>query len=565
MQKHLGKNKKALSSLSLIILLLIAAIIGGIISYLWVTGYYVSLKEKIPEQDTIAITKLSFNPQNATAFNATVLNPSYSPNPIINVIGIAITGGAEATLHYVATTPSLPFSLSRGTNQTFTCISNWAQYVNQTVIVSAFVQNGSGSTSATKLPYTALNVTQVDFNSTRGVSNFTITLRNNPLSVTYLNITEISLSFTPPINFTSLLQPSLPFTLFPNSSRTFTCNYNWLNESRIGGSYTLNVKTKQGYVATFPAQIPKLALTIQQISFNAADTTHFNITVKNQVSTNTYLNVTRVQILLNNGTKINATTPLSPSTNGVLGNQTATFKCAWNWTNYRNKGVIATVYTLQGINATYPQFVYTPPAGVLRIIDVPVFPDTQHVLVTVQNSPYSIQPASVTKIEVQLENVTVTISDVYPSLPRLVGIGNTMMFSIPWDWTNYLGKTVTIIISTSEEYSTFKAVTIPSSTSGYQVYLSIASAPVFNQTSNFYVNVTNNASSVASANVTRITVLLENGTEINATLTTQMVSINSTATFTCGWDWSTYRNKSLVIRVYTNNGLKAINYVPKTP
>jgi len=566
MHNHFPRNRKALSSLTIILLLLIFAIIGGLISYIWVTGYYISLKQKIPKEDIAVITNLSFNPQNATAFNATVLNPSYSPYPIINVTGIAITGENEypPTLNYVATTPLLPFSLSRGTNQTFTCTNNWAQYVNQTVIVSAFVQNGSGSTSATKLPYTALNITEVDFNPTLGVNNFTVTLQNRPFSATYLNITGISLSFTPPINFQNLTQPKLPFTIFSNSSQTFTCHYNWLAESSAGGSYELNVTTKQGYVASYLASIPKLVSTVQSMSFNPAHTTYFNVTVANHVSTNTYLNVTRIRILLDNGTAMNVTTPLSPSTNGVLGNHTTTFKCAWDWTNYRNRNVIATVYMLQGINATGQQL--TPPAGLLTITGA-VFPDTQHVLVTVQNSPYSKIPANFTRMQVQLENGAVyNISGVYPSLPRLVGIGNTTMFNAAWNWTNYPNEPIDIIIYTKEGYSTFWASTTPSNISNYKVFLSIKSA-TFNKTdtTQFFVNVTNSISSAESANVTRIAVLLENGTETNATMTSQTIPNNGgTIPFTCGWDWSTYHDKSIVVLVYTNNELRTI-YVTETP
>jgi hypothetical protein len=140
------------------------------------------------------------------------------------------------------------------------------------------------------------------------------------------------------------------------------------------------------------------------------------------------------------------------------------------------------------------------------------------------------------------------------------------MFSCPWNWADYLNQSVDIIFYTSEGYSTTPfAVTTPANASNYQVYLSISSV-TFNSTdtAQFFVNVTNSASSVESANVTRITVLVENGTEINAILTSQMVPINSTTLFTCGWDWSTYGNKSVIICVYTGQGLKAI-YAIKTP
>jgi hypothetical protein len=565
MHNGFRRNRKALSSLTIILLLLIFAIIGGLISYLWVTGYYISLKQKIPGEDVAVITNLNFNPQNFTAFNATVLNPSYSPYPIINVTRVAITGETEDTLHYVATTPSLPFSLSRGTDQTFTCLSNWEQYVNQTVTVSAFVQSGSGSTSATKLPYTALNVTDVDFNSTLGVSNFTISIRNNQLSASYLNITGISLSFTPPINFTTRMQPSLPFALTPNSSQTFSCNYNWLNESRIGGSYALSVETRQGYVATYPVQIPKLASTVQA-RFNAANTTHFNVSVTNQVSTNTYLNVTRIRVLLDNGTAMNVTTTplLSPSANGVLGNQTTTFNCTWNWTNYRNRDVIVTAYMLQGINATGQGL--TPPAGLLTITNA-TFPDTQHVVVTVQNSPYSTIPANVTRIQILENGKVFNVSGVLPSLPQLVGINNITMFNAPWNWTNYLNVPINITVYTSEGYSTSYATTTPSNISNYQVYLSILSAPTFNASlPGFNVTIYNGQQSSGNATITRIEVFLVNGTTNNATCTSLPYTLiaGGKETFTCQWSWTHNSNKSIVILVYTTEGLKAI-YVTTTP
>jgi hypothetical protein len=567
MHNYFRRNRKALSSLAIILLLLIFAIIGGLISYLWVTGYYLSLKQKIPGEDIAVITNLSFNPRDAAVFNATVLNPSYSPYRTINVTKIAITGESENTLHYVATTPSLPFSLSRGTNQTFSCTSNWAQYVNQTVTVSAFVQSGSGSTSSTKLPYTAFNVTSVDFNSTLGVNNFTITLRNSPQSATFVNVTNIILpEFTPPINFTALLQPSLPITLFPNQSETLSCKYNWLTESEIGGSFGwLNVTTLQGYNANYLVQVPKLAASIQPIIFSPADPTHFNMTVENQVSTNTYLNVTRIRLLVN-GTAMNVTTTpaLSPSTNGVPRNQNVTFLCNWNWTDYRSTNVIATVYMLQGFNVSTQ---FTPPAEKLSITNA-VFSDAQHILVTVQNSQYSTKPANVTMIQIQFPKPYNT-SNVYPSLPLLVGIGNTTMFSVPWNWTSYTNTPIDILvyyyIHTNESYATY-ALTTPSSISNYQVYLSIPSATFNASLPGFNVTIHNDQQSSGNATITRIKVFLANGTTNNATCTSLPYTLiaGGNETFTCQWSWTNYSNKSIVILVYTDEGLKTI-YITTTP
>jgi hypothetical protein len=566
MQKYLGKNKKALSSLSLIILLLIAAIIGGIISYLWVTGYYVSLKEKIPEQDTVAITNLSFNPQNATAFNVTLLNPSYSPSDKVEVSAIGYEGENETTMHFVqASTPDLtlaPFDLARGASQIFTCLGNLAAYVNQTLVVSAFVLNGSGSTNFIKIPYTQLLIPKIDFNSTTGVENFTITLQNAPLSAANLTVTTIGIDYLTQgaINTTvHPITPTLPQTLTPNQTVTLTIQ-DWSDYATLGGSHQISVFTQEGYTASTYTQVPSLAFSVEQINFNQTDTNHFAVTVRNNVTTNTPLNVTRIEVSMN-GTVTDVTPPLNSSTNGVLGNSTATFTASWNWTYHRDIGVVVTVYMLQGINASRPQI--TPALSMLNI----TFPDSHHIFVTVKNSEYSARLANITRMTVTLENGTEEQIQITqpPASPYLVGIGNTTMFSAYWDWHTYLNKTVNVNIYSDEGLIISAATRTPASSANYTIYLTVPSAPVFNAASitRFTVTVQNNQTSSENATITRITVLLVNGTEIDSTFTQQTLTPNSTANFTCTWNWQTYQNQSIVVRVYTDEGLKAI-YVTKT-
>jgi hypothetical protein len=565
MKKQLGKNKKALSSLALILLLLIAAVIGGLISYLWVMGYYISLNEKLPEGNSATITNLNFNPQNASAFNVTILNPSFSPDSEIQVKQIGLsenTSGAEGTINFVqVSSPTLPFYISRGTSQTFTCKKDWTQYVNKTVHVSVLVSNGSGSTTPIKIPYTELSIDGVNFNASIGISKFTMTLQNKPSSATYVNVTEITLG-SETINST-LIQPAGLPSLAPNTTKILTINMNWSTYA-TNSLYQVQVKTRQGYSALFDARPPQMTLPVQAINFSASDTTHFSVTVKNQVTQNAFLNVTKIEVLLENNSVRNVTPTLNSSTNGVPVNSTKTFTCNWDWTNYRNKNIIVTVYTLQGIKSYGQQ--QTPLTVLLSVTEDPVFSDSQHFLLTVNNSKYSTKPANITSIQVQLENGTkTTISTINPSLPHSLGIGDTTMFSCSWNWANYLNKSVNILLNESDVYAAFRSTKIPASTSNYQVYLSVPWANFTTaDTTHFSLNVTNSASSDRNANVTRITVLLENGTEIDATFTPQVVPINSMITFTCGWDWTTYRDKSITIRVYTNEGLRAF-YLVKTP
>jgi hypothetical protein len=334
-----------------------------------------------------------------------------------------------------------------------------------------------------------------------------------------------------------------------------------LIESRAGGSYTLDVVTYQGYRFAFPVSIPKLAFSVQEVNFDPGDTTYFNVTVKNEVST--YLNVSKIEARLGNNI-FDVTPSLSASTNGVLGNSIVTFRCSWNWAAYRNQNTTVTVYMRQGIQ-TFGEQTTLPKSVSLGISEV-VFPDTQHFLIAVNSSRYSINTANITMIQVELDNGTQTTITTNPSLPYLLSIGNTTMFTCIWDWSSYLNRSVNILIYMDQGvFATFRAVKTPANALNYHVYLSLPWANfTVADTANFSANVTNNASSDRSANITRITVLLQDGTEIDATITSQIVAINSTTTFTCGWDWTTYRNKNVVIRVYTNEGLRAI-YVTRTP
>jgi hypothetical protein len=150
--------------------------------------------------------------------------------------------------------------------------------------------------------------------------------------------------------------------------------------------------------------------------------------------------------------------------------------------------------------------------------------------------------------------------------PYLIGIGNVTLFNCYWNWQNFLNKTVTVNIYTTDGLVTSYTTRTP--LANYTVYLAIPSAPVFSisNTTGFNVTVQNSQapSGNATITITRITVLLANGTEREASFTSQPLTPNSTVTFTCTWKWATYGNENIVICVYTNEGLEAI-YVMKTP
>jgi len=347
---RLIRNARALSRLSLALLLLLAMIIGALLSYLWVIGYYESLHIQVPEVTTITITNATFVPQDATFFNVTLLNPSFSPSEA-TITKIAVST-EDGVLHGVRETyPSLPYRLARSASETFRCFWNWGNHTGQTVQIIVFVDDGSGATFPRVTPLVDLRIA-VNFDPAISVKHFNMTLQNSVSSATYVNVTNVVMDgkTVPPENMTV----SLPYTLQANESVSLTCMWDWTEYQ--GKDVTIAAHTLQGYVAyRTQAAPPPVNLTITEVLFNIADTRHFKATVQNSELSPTYVNVTGITITMENETT-QEVVEVSPPLNYTLHpNASVTFMCAWDWTYYRNKNVTVTIQTLQGYVASLTQ------------------------------------------------------------------------------------------------------------------------------------------------------------------------------------------------------------------
>jgi len=148
---RLIQNAIGISKLILILLLLISAIVGGVLSYMWTEGYYQSIGFRILETATVTITNVAFDSQDPTFFNVTLLNPAISSSSV-SVTRI-MTSTGDGVLHDVtAVTPTLPVKLSISESKTFKCIWNWTGYTGQDIKVHVFVADGTGSNLETTVP-----------------------------------------------------------------------------------------------------------------------------------------------------------------------------------------------------------------------------------------------------------------------------------------------------------------------------------------------------------------------------------------------------------------------------
>ena len=111
---HISKEIKAISTLLAILLMLISAIFGALLAYMWTMApFYFE-----PKTVDLVVTNLNFPADHGTYFDLTVMNPSHSISGT-NITGIYIESQGLNKTSITNSDPGLPLFLDRGTDQTF--------------------------------------------------------------------------------------------------------------------------------------------------------------------------------------------------------------------------------------------------------------------------------------------------------------------------------------------------------------------------------------------------------------------------------------------------------------
>jgi len=558
---RLTRNIKAISKLLLILLLLIALIIGAVLSYLGVIGYYLTLDRVNPEDITVNITDYAFDNQNTSYFNVTIQCPtSYKSREPANLTRITVSTEDNILHNVTGTEPPLSYKFQKkGESQTFKCLWNWANYTGETIKIIAFVAEGSGPTFEAKAPLVDLGITEILFDSAISITHFNMTVGNSPSSVTYVNITGVSIDREPipPEN----LSISLPHVLNPDESVSLKCMWNWVDYQNK--SVTVAVYTIQGYMAYYSETTPPpVTLEISEVVFDITDTNpYFNITVQNSEFSPTYVNVTKISVTVENGFSLNVTeiTPSLPY--GLSSNESQVFTCFCNWTGYRNKNFTIGVHTLQGFTKYHPKVTPAPVMLEVTAIQFSLI-NTTRLNVTVANSRISFENANITHITVTLKNgIPVNLTEITPSLPYLLHVNESKTFTCTWNWIAYGGMNATFTAYTLEGYSANATKLVPEP-------VIVITDVVFNPAdpTHFNVTVKNPPLSPINATVTNITVTVdgipENITETNPLLPWEFSYTE--VTFTCSWNWTNHLGKNVTVTVLTLPGY-ATSYTQNIP
>jgi len=342
---------KGVSKLILFLLLLISFIVGALLSYIWTMGYYAPQEFHLPTQANIVIDSVQFSPYDSTSFNLTVINPPYSFDVKLAQIKIETEDG---TLHEASWVGMHPLSLARDTSKIITVLWDWGNYTGQTLNVIMFLSDGSGATLKAIAPLSAMKftVTSVNFAPSVSVNHFNITI-SNAGSLTFVDITKILVNGAEVSTVPTLTPPYRLSNASDAPPVSFMVMLNWT--ALQGMPVTIEVQTLQGYTAYKSVTAPAVFLAVTNVVFNKADTSHFNVTVYNDVSSSAKVDITQITVqVLEESVTITEVSPALPQE--LQPGSSVLLTCSWNWSSYQGQSAIATVtvQTMQGF-VTYGQ------------------------------------------------------------------------------------------------------------------------------------------------------------------------------------------------------------------
>lgn len=556
-------STKAVSTFIMILLMIIAAIVGGIISYMFTIPQYTD----IPQGTTLAITGVYFDIQNAASFKVGVLNPSYSSSNA-TIASIAVSVGGESTLYNITETePSIENGtvLQKGQSINITCSKvrengtdiSWGrfagEYAGRSIVVSVFSSDSPAANKELTLPFVKLYVSSTSFNPRVSFKNFSITLAMDGSSEINLTASEI---LVPGIDDALMKAPGLPFKITKDGVR-FDFSGTWQGLKKT----VLLISTSEGYSFAQELELQQAYPRIQNATFNEDYTDHFNVTIFNFAETDTYVNITRITCTPENGTAVvNNYTSV-----GLVTNQSLVLKFDWDWKETRGKKISVVAYLLQDVE-TETFTTTTPSPIIIKVLnenEVFNLQDRTHFNITLQNHQSSLNAVNITRIMVKETGEEINGTLAIPQIPYgLIEPDQSASFNCTIsDWKDWAGKNFTLIVyamenQTSANYTSQFLFVLPSA----ELNITEVTNTEFGVAR--YLNITVESSSFSLWNLTlsKVTIRLQNQTVLTEDMAPENQTIikpSETAVILWLFDWGKYPNTDIVVTVFTNEGVEA--------
>ncbi len=542
---HPRKSNMAISNLFMVLLILASLIVGALLSYMWVMGSFWNMPQNVT---TLAVEDVVFPSGDFTYFNVTVINPSNSVADLSLTAFKVVDEAANQTYDVPATNPAVPFNMTIGTRQTFTCTMNWGDLAGESVRIEPV----AGNTSILSREYTPPEAKLVisSFDASENIQHFNFTVQSYLLSTMNLTISEITVGGEP---VTARTTPGLPFILSKGQSQAFQVERNW--GTLTGQNVTIVVKTAEGLEQTYVTPtILGAYVYVDEANFDYTNSTYFNATVRSAPESTAETTLSVLNLTLSNGTTI------TPMTNPLLSalpiklppNSSLLIKCFWDWTAFRNQSFTVQVFTKEGFSVQNKTT--TTPHAILWNVGNMGFDvgDLQHFNVNVTNMLASVQAIDITGVDFNQTSTTIT--------PIVIAPGSQNIVQCAYNWTDFIGSSINITV-----HATYDAGEISISQTTKLPYFGIANASFSNfTTGNPYLNITvyNSQYSKTNATIVQISVNTGNttfvldGTITSPKIGTQgyMITPAGEVTFTCPWDWSPYQGQDVTVFVTASDG-----------
>ena len=531
---HVSKEIKAISTLLAILLMLISAIFGALLAYMWTMApFYFE-----PKTVDLVVTNLNFPVDHGTYFDLTVMNPSHSISGT-NITDIYIESQGLNKTSITTSVPELPIFLDRGTEQTFNCSLDWGALAGQIITVHVLAETSATTSLSAQTPAVNMAVDAV-FDASESIQYFntSVTL-SSPINLT---MSQVLFDYNPVENL------SIPKsqTLQANTTVTFTCYTNWQGHVKP----IVQITTREGFEGEVRKDVGStIILTATKIDFDQTNTSQVNVTLFNSPDSATYVNITSITFKHDNVTDtFNDTllTPILPLT--IDKNQTVTITCPWNWTDesYRDMDVVVTAYTKQGFTST-PETARTPAKYAANVSDVHFdLNDLGSFSVNLTNRAYSLLTANLTLVEID-QNATVII-------PGLIAPGTNATFTCTFNWSSLTGQNVNIrahLMYGSTEIQVTYSLKLP--------YLEITNATFINvppETPN--INITVRNTEFSKFNATIVQVLIRNETTSLLVIESSGYQVNagSEIVLAYSWNWIPYTGNNITVVMTTIDGFQ---------
>lgn len=184
--------------------------------------------------------------------------------------------------------------------------------------------------------------------------------------------------------------------------------------------------------------------------------------------------------------------------------------------------------------------------------------DTTFFDVVILNPSYSPSSASIDQIVVVTENNVLHNVAVTPNLPSSLNVGNSETFKVLWNWANYTGQVVKVIVFLADGSGPTTKTPLP--------YVQLTVEAHFDSaisTQHFNLTVQNAEISATHVDITKLKINQETIPSQNITINNEPVSLpyflnsSQSVMFTCAWNWTNYQGTSVTVTAETLQGYSA--------